>query len=76
MGRYTIQDEWPVDLKIAAANVIRAKLEKKWRKRNALTCDDDRQFKYCQDKYIQADSQLMRAKVTFEDVKSIYLKEA
>ena len=75
MGKYTIRDEWPVDLQIAAANVQRAKLEKKWRKRNILHCETNQNFKYCIDAYMSADNRLRRAKVMFEDMKLIYLKE-
>lgn len=75
MGKYTIREEWPDDLKVAAANVIRAKLEKKWRKRNALTCETVKELKFCQDAYISACHNLQRAKVMFEDMKLIYTDE-
>lgn len=75
MGKYTIRDDWPVELQIAAANVIRAKLAKKWRKRAALRCDTVQQFKYCQDNYISADTRLRRAKAIFDDMRLIYLDE-
>lgn len=75
MGKYTIREEWPDDLKVAAANVIRAKLEKKWRKRAALGCGTGQQFKYCQDNYISADTRLRRAKAIFDDMRLIHLDE-
>ena len=68
MGKYTIQTYWPDDLKVAAGAVIRAKLERKWRKRNALTCEDVKALKFCTDRYIEADTAVRRAKDRFDDM--------
>ena len=68
MGKYTIQEYWPTDLKVAAGAVIRAKLERKWGKRNALTCEDNQTFKFCADRYMEADTAVRRAKDRFDDM--------
>lgn len=70
MGKYTIQQHWPSDLKILAATVTRAKLERKWRKRNVLTFDDAEggSLKYCIDRYMEADTALREAKARFDDL--------
>lgn len=68
MGKYTIQEYWPTDLKVAAGAVIRAKLERKWQKRNVLTCEDRPSMKYCIDRYMEADTAVRRAKDRFDDM--------
>lgn len=68
MGKYTIQEHWPEDLRVLASNVIRAKLERQWRKNNVLTCDSTQELRYCVDRYMEADRAVRRAKANFQTV--------
>ena len=72
MGKYTAQEYWPEDLKVYATDVIRAKMERKWRKATLMTCETVQEFRYCLDCYIEADHALRRRKDRFEDLYSIY----
>jgi len=72
MGKYTPQEYWPEDLKVYGADVIRAKMERKWRKAVLMTCEGTQDFQICLDHYIKADHALRVRKDRFEDLYSIY----
>ena len=67
MGKYAIKEHWPSDLKIMAANVKRAKMERKFRKAAVLTGEGGQALKNRIDRYIEADTEVRRAKARFEE---------
>lgn len=71
MGKYTIREDWPVDLKVAAGDVIRAKLARKWRKHRMMACTTVSQYRAEVDYYMTADHILRQRKAYFDD---LYLK--
>ena len=71
MGKYTIREDWPDDLKVAAGDVIRAKLARKWRKHRLMKCSTVSQFRAEADYYVSADHILRQRKAHFDD---LYLK--
>lgn len=65
MGKYTKCEYWPEDLKAAAAEVIRAKMERKWFKSGIRY---DKPALYLTNQYIEADARLAVAKARFKDL--------